>query len=103
MNTLERTKLIIIDDWGPSCSPPINVAICSRSSMIATTRDPLLITSQVPVSQWHDASPIRPSVTRSWTASSTMLLGSTQGRQSAPSRRRKSNTLSRLVHDRGGG
>ena len=39
MTTLERTNLIIIDDWGPSHSPPTNVVICSRSSMIATTKD----------------------------------------------------------------
>ena len=39
MTTLERTDLIIIDDWDPNHSPPTSAVICSRSSTIATIRD----------------------------------------------------------------
>src|SRR5437660_6877559 len=40
MTTLERTRLLIIDDWGRNRSMPNSVVICSRSSTIATTGDP---------------------------------------------------------------
>lgn len=54
MNTLERTKLIIIDDWGPE---PLTAD--QRRDLLEIVDDrydkgSLLITSQVPVSQWHD-------------------------------------------------
>jgi DNA replication protein DnaC len=54
MNTLERTKLIIIDDWGPE---PLTAD--QRRDLLEIVDDrydkgSLLITSQIPVSQWHD-------------------------------------------------
>ena len=54
MNTLERTNLIIIDDWGPE---PLTAD--QRRDLLEIVDDrydkgSLLITSQVPVSQWHD-------------------------------------------------
>jgi len=39
MTTLERTRLLIIDDWGPEPLNAEHVVICSRSSTIATTED----------------------------------------------------------------
>jgi DNA replication protein DnaC len=52
--TLERTNLIIIDDWGPE---PLTAD--QRRDLLEIVDDrydkgSLLITSQVPVSQWHD-------------------------------------------------
>ena len=54
MNTLERTNLIIIDDWGPE---PLTAD--QRRDLLEIVDDrydkgSLLITSQIPVSQWHD-------------------------------------------------
>ena len=54
MTTLERTNLIIIDDWGPQ---PLTAD--QRRDLLEIVDDrydkgSLLITSQVPVSQWHD-------------------------------------------------
>src|ERR1700722_12079786 len=54
MTTLERTNLIIIDDWGPE---PLSAD--QRRDLLEIVDDrydkgSLLITSQVPVSQWHD-------------------------------------------------
>src|SRR3984893_6242352 len=54
MTTLERTNLIIIDDWGPE---PLTAD--QRRDLLEIVDDrydkgSLLITSQVPVSQWHD-------------------------------------------------
>ena len=54
MSSLERTNLIILDDWGPE---PLNVE--QRRDLLEIVDDrydkgSLLITSQVPVSQWHD-------------------------------------------------
>jgi len=54
MNTLERTNLIIIDDWGPEL-----LTADQRRDLLEIVDDrydkgSLLITSQVPVSQWHD-------------------------------------------------
>lgn len=36
---LERVNLLILDDWDPNRSPPTSAVICSRSSMIVTTRE----------------------------------------------------------------
>lgn len=54
MSSLERTSLIIIDDWGPE---PLNAE--QRRDLLEIVDDrydkgSMLITSQVPVSQWHD-------------------------------------------------
>jgi DNA replication protein DnaC len=54
MTTLERTNLIIIDDWGPE-----PLAAEQRRDLLEIVDDrydkgSLLITSQVPVAQWHD-------------------------------------------------
>ncbi len=54
MTTLERTNLIIIDDWGPE-----PLAADERRDLLEIVDDrydkgSLLITSQVPVTQWHD-------------------------------------------------
>src|ERR1700722_365368 len=54
MTMLERTNLIIIDDWGPE-----PLAAEQRRDLLEIVDDrydkgSLLITSQVPVAQWHD-------------------------------------------------
>ena len=54
MTTLERTNLIIIDDWGPE---PLTAE--QRRDLLEIVDDrydkgSLLITSQVPIAQWHD-------------------------------------------------
>ena len=54
MTTLERTNLIVIDDWGPEPLTPEQ-----RRDLLEIVDDrydkgSLLITSQVPVLQWHD-------------------------------------------------
>jgi DNA replication protein DnaC len=54
MTMLERTNLIIIDDWGPE---PLTAE--QRRDLLEIVDDrydkgSLLITSQVPVAQWHD-------------------------------------------------
>jgi DNA replication protein DnaC len=54
MTMLERTNLIIIDDWGPE---PLTAE--QRRDLLEIVDDrydkgSLLITSQVPVKQWHD-------------------------------------------------
>ncbi|MDG2570738.1 ATP-binding protein [Vibrio parahaemolyticus] len=54
MSALERTDLIIIDDWGPE---PLTAE--QRRDLLEIVDDrydkgSLLITSQVPVSHWHD-------------------------------------------------
>ena len=54
MTTLERTRLLIIDDWGPE---PLNAE--QRRDLLEIVDDrydrgSLLITSQVPVSKWHE-------------------------------------------------
>jgi DNA replication protein DnaC len=54
MTTLERTNLLIIDDWGPE---PLTAE--QRRDLLEIVDDrydkgSLLITSQVPVKQWHD-------------------------------------------------
>jgi DNA replication protein DnaC len=52
--TLERTRLLIIDDWGPE---PLNAE--QRRDLLEVVDDryekgALLMTSQVPVSRWHE-------------------------------------------------
>src|SRR5438552_7645586 len=54
MTTLERTRLLIIDDWGPE---PLNAE--QRRDLLEIVDDrydrgALLITSQVPVNRWHE-------------------------------------------------
>ena len=54
MATLERTRLLIIDDWGPE---PLNAEQRRDLLEIIDDRDQkgsLLITSQVPVARWHE-------------------------------------------------
>ena len=51
---LERTRLLIIDDWGPE---PLNTE--QRRDLLEIVEDryekgSLLVTSQVPVSRWHE-------------------------------------------------
>ena len=52
--TLERTRLLIIDDWGPE---PLTAE--QRRDLLEIVEDryekgSLLITSQVPVARWHE-------------------------------------------------
>ena len=54
MTTLERTNLIIIDDWGPE---PLTAD--QRRDLLEIVDDrydkgSLLITSQVPIGRWHE-------------------------------------------------
>jgi DNA replication protein DnaC len=54
MATLERTRLLIIDDWGPE---PLSAD--QRRDLLEIVEDryekgSMLITSQVPISRWHD-------------------------------------------------
>ncbi len=54
MTALERTRLLIIDDWGPE---PLNAE--QRRDLLEIIDDrydrgSLLITSQVPVNRWHE-------------------------------------------------
>jgi len=54
MTALERTRLLIIDDWGPE---PLNAE--QRRDLLEIVDDrydrgSLLITSQVPVNRWHE-------------------------------------------------
>ena len=54
MTTLERTRLLIIDDWGPE---PLNAE--QRRDLLEIVDDrydrgSLLVTSQVPVNRWHE-------------------------------------------------
>ncbi len=54
MATLERTRLLIIDDWGPE---PLSAD--QRRDLLEIVEDryekgSLLITSQVPIGRWHD-------------------------------------------------
>ena len=54
MTTLERTRLLIIDKWGPE---PLNAEQRRDLLEIIDDRDQkgsLLITSQVPVARWHE-------------------------------------------------
>jgi DNA replication protein DnaC len=54
MRSLERTRLLIIDDWGPE---PLNAR--QRRDLLAIVDDregkgSLLMTSQVPIGRWHE-------------------------------------------------
>jgi DNA replication protein DnaC len=54
LTTLERTRLLIIDDWGPE---PLNTE--QRRDLLEIVDDrydrgSLLITSQIPVNRWHE-------------------------------------------------
>ena len=54
MTTLERTRLLIIDDWGPE---PLNAE--QRRVLLEIVDDrydrgSLLVTSQVPINRWHE-------------------------------------------------
>jgi DNA replication protein DnaC len=54
MTTLERTRLLIVDDWGPE---PLNAE--QRRDLLEILDDrcergSLLITSQIPVNRWHE-------------------------------------------------
>ena len=54
MTRLERTRLLIIDDWGPE---PLNAEQRRDLMEIVDDRDgkaSLLVTSQVPVNRWHE-------------------------------------------------
>ena len=54
MATLERSRLLIIDDWGPE---PLNAEQRRDLLEIVDDRDgsgSLLITSQVPIGRWHE-------------------------------------------------
>jgi DNA replication protein DnaC len=54
MATLERARLLIIDDWGPE---PLNAEQRRDLLEIVDDRDgsgSLLITSQVPIGRWHE-------------------------------------------------
>ena len=52
--TLERTRLLIIDDWGPE---PLTTE--QRRDLLEIVEDryekgSLLVTSQIPVNRWHE-------------------------------------------------
>ena len=54
MTTLERTRLLIIDDWGPE---PLTAE--QRRDLLEIVDDryekgSLLITSQIPIARWHE-------------------------------------------------
>ena len=54
MKSLERTRLLIMDDWGPE---PLNAE--QRRDLLEIVDDregkgSLLITSQIPISRWHE-------------------------------------------------
>ena len=54
MTTLERTRLLIIDDWGPE---PLNAE--QRRDLLEIVDDrydrgSLLVTSQLPANRWHE-------------------------------------------------
>jgi DNA replication protein DnaC len=54
MKSLERTRLLIIDDWGPE---PLNAEQPRDLLEIVDDREgkgSLLITSQIPISRWHE-------------------------------------------------
>ena len=76
MATLERTRLLIIDDWGPE---PLTAE--QRRDMLEIVDDryekgSLLITSQIPIGDGMKSSRTPRSGTRSWTASFTAHTGS---------------------------
>src|SRR5689334_14062871 len=77
MSTLERTRLLIIDDWGPE---PLNAE--QRRDLLEIVDDrydrgSLLVTSQVPVNRWHEVIGDPPWLTPFSTASSIAPIAST--------------------------
>jgi DNA replication protein DnaC len=75
LTTLERIRLLIIGDWGPE---PLDSQ--QRRDLLEIVDDrydkgSLLITSQVPVSGWHEVIGNPPWATPSSTASSTAPIG----------------------------
>ena len=73
---LERTRLLIIDDWGPNRSPPSSGVTCSRSSMTATRRGRCWLPARRPSNAGTNSWATRRSARRSWTASSTAPIAS---------------------------
>jgi len=74
MKNLERTRLLIVDDWGPE---PLNAeqrGTCWRS--LRTVKGRVRFTSQVPVAAGPTSLRIQLWVMRSWTASFTERIGS---------------------------
>jgi DNA replication protein DnaC len=73
---LERTRLLIIDDWGPE---PLTVE--QRRDLLEIVEDryekgSLLMTSQIPVSDGTNSSSTQRSATPSWTVSFIALTAS---------------------------
>jgi hypothetical protein len=69
MRSPERTRLLIIDEWGPE---PLNAEQRRDPLEIVDDREgkgSLLITSQVPIDRWHEIIGIQPWETRSSIAS----------------------------------
>ncbi|MBV9515610.1 MAG: ATP-binding protein [Mycobacteriaceae bacterium] len=69
--TTRRTRLLIIDDWGPE---PLTAEQRRDLLEIVDDRDgrgSLLITSQLPLNRWHDVVGDMTLGTPSWTVSST--------------------------------
>jgi DNA replication protein DnaC len=54
LKTLSRVDLLILDDWALPRLPASNVAISLKSSTIGTSADRPIITSQVPIENWHE-------------------------------------------------
>jgi DNA replication protein DnaC len=73
---LERVRLLTSTIGGRSRSMPSSVATSSSIVDDRYDRGSLLITSQVPVSRWHEVIEIPPWPTRRWTASCTALIAS---------------------------
>src|SRR4051794_37745058 len=77
MTTLERTRLLIIDDWGPE---PLNAE--QRRDLLEIVDDrydrgSLLVTSQLPANRWHEVIGDPPWLTPFSTASSIAPIAST--------------------------
>ena len=77
LTALERVQLLILDDWGPE---PLNAE--QRRDLLEILeerydRGSLLLTSQIPVNQWHDVIGDPTSPTPSSIASSTAPIAST--------------------------
>ena len=54
MSAFERTRLLIIDDWGPEPLSPEQRRDLLEIVDDRYDRGSLLITSQIPVSRWHE-------------------------------------------------
>jgi DNA replication protein DnaC len=92
MTTLERTNLIIIDDWGPEL-----LAAEQRRDLLDIVDDrydkgSLLITSQVPVAQWHDII-ADPALGDAILDRIVHNAHRTQGRQPAPARQKEKGLI----------